>query len=92
MSECQLTERTDPLRLLTAMHNVFRLDDIIRLIADNIPYGKLGSAVALACCSRSISAPTLDSLWRKQADLGTLLVSTTWKVVNDEFEVLLLAP
>ena len=71
------------------MDHVFRLDDIIRLIADNIPYGKLGSAVALACCSRSISAPTLDSLWRKQTDLGTLLVSTlpppTWKVVNDEF-------
>lgn len=71
------------------MHKVFNLDHIIRLITENIPYGELKSAAALACCSKFISAPTLDSLWRKQTDLGTLLVCTlpppTWKVVNDAF-------
>ena len=73
----------------TAMHKALSLVDIIRLITDNISYGELKSAVALACCSKSISAPTLDSLWREQTDFGTLLVSTlppsTWKVINDEF-------
>jgi hypothetical protein len=71
------------------MHKVFSLDDIIRLIADKIPYGELKSAVALARCCKSISAPTLDSLWGEQTDLVTLFVYTlpppTWKIVNNEF-------
>ena len=72
----------------TAMHKVFNLNDIVRLITDNIPHGELKSAVALACCCESISGPALDSLWRRQTDLGTLLVRLpppTWKVVNNEF-------
>ena len=71
------------------MHRVFNLVDIVRLIADSIPYGDLKSATALACCCKSISAPALDSLWAKQTDLGTLLAFTlpppTWKVVNRVF-------
>jgi hypothetical protein len=72
----------------TAMHKVFNLNNIVRLITDNIPHGELKSAVALACCCESISGPALDSLWRRQTDLGTLLVRLpppTWKVVNNEF-------
>lgn len=74
---------------LTAMHKAFDLLDIVRLIADNIPDDELKSAVALACCRKSISTPTLDSLWDRQTDFGTLLAYTlppaTWKVVNGVF-------
>jgi len=81
-------QKLQPL-LSTAMHKAFSVNDIIRLIADSVPYGELKSAVALACCCRSISALALDSLWRKQTDLVTLFVSTlppsTWKIVNHDF-------
>jgi hypothetical protein len=71
------------------MHKIFSLVEIIRLIADTIPFGQLKSAAALARCCKSISTPALDSLWGRQTDLGTLLAfslpPSTWKIVNGVF-------
>ena len=45
------------------MHHVFEVDEILRLIASSLVYEDRTGAISFACCCKSFSAPTLDTLW-----------------------------
>ena len=56
------------------MHPSLSVDEIIRLIANEIVASESKStAVALACCCKSFEEPVLDALWDTQDRLTPLL-------------------
>jgi len=55
-----------------ASHRVFKVDELIRLIARQLVPSKR-SAVNLACASRWLEEPVLSTLWEKQQYLEILL-------------------
>lgn len=72
---------------LTDMHHLFRVDEILRSIASHIvDTGHYESALSLACCCTTISAPTLDVMWEGQTNfvtaLKTLPPSSVWEVTG----------
>ena len=71
------------------MHHIFEVDEILRFIASSITYEDLKDAVPFACCHKSFSAPTLDTIWGQyQRDFTRLLKtlpSSTWIIVDGNF-------
>ena len=59
------------------MHHIFELDEIIRLIANNlVDIGCNRGALSLACCCKLLSVPVLDTMWEwEQTDLTTLIMT-----------------
>ena len=71
------------------MHACLRVDEITRLLACELiaSEGK-ASAVALACCCRSLEEPVLDVIWGTQDRLYPLLVTfpaSVWDQVVQTF-------
>ena len=69
------------------MHRVWEIDEIVRLIVSHLKRHKQG-AVALACCSRSLSDIVLDSLWEHLVGLSRLLKCLprdTWTTRDFDF-------
>lgn len=53
--------------LLASMHRCFCVDEILRLIAQElVAVEEYATAVALACCSKQFEDPALDTLWSTQ--------------------------
>ena len=74
----------DRTHLIDPMHACLNVDEIVRLIAQELvaSSGSPGSAVSLACCCKSFEDPVLDMLWAKQYYLPPLLKSLpgdVWK-------------
>ena len=58
------------------MHACLNVDEITRLIASElVASGGERTAVALACCCKSLEDPALDLLWETQAQVFPLLKS-----------------
>jgi len=56
------------------MHTCLSVDEIIRLLACELVASEAkATAVALACCCKSLEDPVLDALWRMQTRLYPLL-------------------
>ena len=71
------------------MHHVFEVDEILRLIASSLVYEGQADAISFACCCKSLSAPTLDTLWGTgYYDLTQLLRTlppNVWTIRGDAF-------
>jgi len=73
-----------------SMHQVLRLDELIRNIsycADSTSTGS-ASLLAFASCCKSLEGPVMDILWRRQVDLSTILKTLpadSWTVADDIF-------
>jgi len=66
------------------MHACLNVDEILRLIAcDLVVSGGQATAVALACCCKSLEDPVLDALWETQDYLTPLLNSLPGDVWNE---------
>ena len=66
------------------MHACLNVDEIVRLIADELVASPLdATAVALACCCKNFEDPVLDALWTKQSQLLPLLKSFPGDVWNE---------
>ena len=58
------------------MHQCLNVDEILRLFAHElVASGAKRTAVALACCCKSLEDPVLDALWEGQYRLLPLLKS-----------------
>ena len=69
---------------LDSMHACLNVDEIVRLIAcELVASGGRGTAVALACCRKSLEDPVLDALWVKQHRFFQLLKSFPGDVWNE---------
>ena len=72
------------------MHQVLRLDELIRNIshcASPTPEGS-ASLLAFACCCKSFEEPVMDILWQRQVDLSTILKTLpadSWMVTDNIF-------
>lgn len=56
------------------MHACLNVDEIVRLVASElVAYEEWTTAVALACCCKSLEDPVLDVLWETQDGLSELL-------------------
>ena len=72
------------------MHQVLRLDELVRNIsyyADPTPKGS-ASLLAFACCCKSFEEPVMDVLWRRQVDLSTILKTLpadSWAITDNVF-------
>lgn len=59
-----------------SMHPCLYVDEIVRLIADELVQAKeQASSVTLACCCKSFADPMLDVLWESQDQLLPLMKS-----------------
>jgi len=66
------------------MHVCLNVDEIVRLVAyELVTSGGMKTAVALACCCKSLEDPVLDTLWERQVRLLPLLKSFPGDVWND---------
>ena len=66
------------------MHVCLNVDEIVRLIADELVASRRkAAAVSLACCCKCFEDPVLDMLWVEQHDLLPLLKSFPGGVWND---------
>ncbi|KAF9646237.1 hypothetical protein BDM02DRAFT_276133 [Thelephora ganbajun] len=85
------------------MHRFWEIDEMVRLLVTNLPVTNFGkrkrfrrlrtsaTAVALACCSKQLSAIVLDSLWEDVFDLNQLLKCfppNSWEMRDGEFAFL----
>ena len=52
---------------------IFEIDELLRLVIDELVETSPQSAVSFALTCRSLEEPTLSSLWRRQNSLVTLL-------------------
>ena len=62
-------------------HPIFKIDELLRLIIDELVETSQGSAVSLALTCRSLEEPALRSLWKKQSsllDLLAVLSNASW--------------
>ena len=62
-------------------HPIFQIDELLRLIIDELVKTSRRSAVSLALTCRSLEEPTLSSLWREQLSLHRLIAvlpNTIW--------------
>lgn len=62
-------------------HQIFHIDELLRLIIDELVATNPRTAVALAATCRSLEEPTLSSLWKEQRSLDNLvkvLPNYTW--------------
>ena len=67
-----------------SMHACLNVDEIVRLIADELVGSTTeAAAVALACCRKSFEDPVLDVLWETQDKLLPLLKSLPGDVWNE---------
>jgi len=65
------------------MYACLNVDEIVRLIArELVMSGGKATAVALACCCKSLEDPVLDTLWVAQDQLLPLLRSFPRDVWN----------
>ena len=70
---------------LDSMHACLNVDEIVRLIAcELVASGGKGTAVALACCSKSFEDPVLDGLWKTQDRLIPLFKSFPGDIWNGD--------
>lgn len=71
------------------MHHIFRVDEILRIIASSIEYENRIDAVSFACCCKSFSAPALDAIWGTwQRSFPTLLRTlppSAWTIEDKTF-------
>ncbi|KAF9778955.1 hypothetical protein BJ322DRAFT_464586 [Thelephora terrestris] len=72
------------------MHQVLRLEELVRNISNSAEPTSQGSAslLAFACCCKSLEGPVMDALWQRQADLSTILKSLpadSWTITEDVF-------
>ena len=72
------------------MHQLLRLDDLVRNIAYCADRKIQGSAslLALACCCKSLEGPVMDILWQRQVDLSTILKTLpadSWSITDRVF-------
>lgn len=57
------------------MHQVFRLEELVRNISSCAESTRQGSVslLALACCCKLLEGPVMDILWQRQVDLSIIL-------------------
>jgi hypothetical protein len=55
-------------------HPIFDIDELLRLVIDELVETSRGSAVSFALTCRSLEEPTLSSLWKKQPSFLCLLM------------------
>lgn len=72
------------------MHQVFRLDELVRNISYCADRTKKGSAslLAFACCCKSLEGPVMDILWQRQVDLYIVLKTLppdSWTIADGVF-------
>ena len=72
------------------MHQFWRIDELVRVVASDLEKrcGASASALALACCSKQLSDIVLDSIWEALEGLGRLmrcLPQESWEIRDDEF-------
>ena len=68
------------------MHRLWEINEIVRLVLTNV--GKGSSALALACCTKSLTDIVLDFLWEHVEDpihLMKCLPPDSWEMCNYEF-------
>jgi hypothetical protein len=72
------------------MHQVLRLEELVRNISNSAePTGQGSSSLlAFACCCKLLEGPVMDVLWQRQVDLSTILKSLpadSWTITEDVF-------
>jgi hypothetical protein len=72
------------------MHQVLRLEELVRNISDSAEPTSQGSAslLAFACCCKSLEGPVMDVLWQRQIHLSTILQSLpedSWTITEGVF-------
>jgi len=71
------------------MHACINVDEIVRLlVCELVASGGEATAVALACCCKSLEDPVLDVLWGTQKLLYPLLDTFAEGVWNEEVQIL----
>lgn len=71
---------------LDPMHRLWKINEIVHLILTDLEKG--ASALALACCTKSLTDVALNFLWEDVADLLQLMMCLppdSWKICDDEF-------
>lgn len=67
------------------MHHCLHVDEIVRLIARELVASQgQATAVALACCCKSLEDPALDVLWTAQYSLTSLLKTLSEDIWNTD--------
>ena len=62
-------------------HPIVEIDELVRLVIDELVETSPQAAVSFALTCRSLEEPTLSSLWKRQDSLDLLLMvlpSCTW--------------
>lgn len=70
-------------------HPIFNIDELVRLVADELVSISRRSAVSFALACRSFEEPALSSLWKEQPSLHYLVMvlpSATAPYGDDGFE------
>lgn len=72
------------------MHQVLRVDELIRNISHCVDSTSTGTAslLAFASCCRSFEGPVMDVLWRRQVDIRTILKTLpadSWAITGQVF-------
>ncbi|KAF9778954.1 hypothetical protein BJ322DRAFT_464414 [Thelephora terrestris] len=72
------------------MHQLLRLEELVRKISNSAEPTSQGSAslLAFACCCKSLEGPVMDVLWQRQVHLSTILQSLpadSWTITEDVF-------
>ena len=72
------------------MHQFWKIDEMVRLLASDLKKRCKASAsvLALACCSKRLSDVVLDALWEELNGLIWLMMCLppeTWEIRNGEF-------
>ena len=71
-------------------HPIFEIDELLRLVIDELVEISQPSAISLALTCRSLEEPTLSSLWKKQSsllDLIAVLPGAFWFEGSDGYDV-----
>jgi len=71
-------------------HQLFEIDELLRLVIDELVETNPRTAVSFALTSRSFEEPTLSSLWKKQESLTGLmkvLPGCTWATDEYGFDI-----